>query len=571
MDSNFYQKRLYLVGGLVILAVIVFIAKLFYLQIIHGKQYEMLADRQYVTNTSNMFDRGSIYFTSRDGNQVSAATIKSGFKIAVNGGLIGDPVVLYEKVGSILELDRESFLAKVSKKKSTYIEIAVNVPEETASQITAMKLPGVTAYRMNWRFYPGGDLASHVIGFMGFKGDEFSGRYGVERSYDQVLGRTDKKLYVNFFAEIFTDISKLVGDEEESEGDVVMTIEPTVQKNLEQMLQGVKEKWNSDQAGGIVMDPNTGAIIAMGLDNGFDLNETRTVKDVSIFNNPLVESDFEMGSIMKPIVTAIALDQGVITPTTTYNDAGSIKVGNKTIYNFDKKSRGNNVSMQTVLNQSLNTGMVFIMQKMQKSAFRTQWESFGFGERTGIDLPAETKGLISNLATNRDVEFANVSFGQGVAVSPIEMIRAQAVLANGGKLVTPHLVSEIDYPSGFVKKLEWPVKGQLIKPETAKTITQMLITVFDNYNGGRIKLDHYSIAAKTGTAQIANPNGGGYYTDRNLHTFMAYFPANDPKFIVFLFNYHPKNGAKFSSDTLLPPFTEFAKFLINYYDVPPDR
>ncbi len=571
MDSNFSQKRLYLVSGLVVFAVVIFIAKLFYLQIIHGRQYEMLADRQYVTNSSNLFDRGSIYFTSKDGNQVSAATVKSGFKIAVSTITLGDPEAAYTKIGKILGLDHDTFITQVTKKKDPYVEIAVNVPESAASQITAMKLPGVTAYRMNWRFYPAGDLAAHAIGFMGFKGDDFSGRYGIEHSYNKVLARTDQKLYVNFFAEIFTDISKLVGDADEIEGDVVTTIEPSVQKSLEQMLDAVKEKWNSDRTGGIVMDPKTGAIIAMGLDNGFDLNQTRSVTNVSQFNNPLIESDFEMGSIMKPVIMAIALDQGMVTPTTTYNDAGFVKVGNRTIYNFDKKGRGNNVTMQSVLNQSLNTGMVHVMQRMQKEAFRKQWESFGFGERTGIDLPAETKGLISNLGTNRDVEFANVSFGQGVAVSPIEMLRAQAVLANGGRLVTPHLVSEIDYPSGIHKKMEWPVTGQLIKPETAVTITKMLTTVFDNYNDGKIKLEHYSIAAKTGTAQIADHENGGYYDDRNLHTFMAYFPAQNPKFIVFLYNYHPKNGAKFSSDTLLLPFVDFAKFLINYYDVPPDR
>ena len=570
MDPNLSQKRLYVVSGFVVFAVVIFIAKLFYLQIIHGHAYEMLADRQYVTNTSNLFDRGSIYFTSKDDNQVSAATLKSGFKIAVSTITMGDPETLYRKIGKILGLEHDAFIA-ATYKKDPYVEIATNVPEDQASQITAMKLSGVSVYRMNWRFYPAGDLAAHVIGFMGFKGDDFAGRYGIERSYDQILARTDQKLYVNFFAEIFTDISKLVKSNEEVEGDVVTTIEPSVQKTLEQMLDGVKEKWNSDRVGGIVMDPKTGAILAMGLDNGFDLNETRKVSDVSKFNNPLVESDFEMGSIMKPVVMAIALDQKAVTPTTTYNDVGFVKVGNKTIYNFDKKGRGNNVTMQTVLNQSLNTGMVFVMQHMDKAAFKNQWTSFGFGQKTGIDLPAETSGLISNLNTNRDVEFANVSFGQGVAVSPIEVIRAQSVLANGGHLVTPHLVSEIDYPSGFSKKPDWPVTGQLIKPETSATITKMLTTVFDNYDEGKIKLDHYSIAAKTGTAQIANHATGGYYTDRNLHTFMAYFPAQNPKFIVFLYNYYPKNGAKFSSDTLLPPFVDFAKFLINYYDVPPDR
>ncbi len=151
------------------------------------------------------------------------------------------------------------------------------------------------------------------------------------------------------------------------------------------------------------------------------------------------------------------------------------------------------------------------------------------------------------------------------------MIRAFAVLANGGYLVTPHVATEIEYPSGFTKKLSWPVAPeQIIKPETSSTITAMMTEVFDNYGNGKYKFEHYTIASKTGTAQIPNPKGG-YYSDRNLHTFTAYFPANNPRFIVFLYNQYPKNGAQFSSETLLPPFVDLARFLMSYYDLPPDR
>lgn len=570
MDIKLFHKRMRIPIIIAVLVVFVFVAKLFYLQVIHGSSYVQLADRQYVTTVSNLFDRGTIYFKNKTGTLVSAATLKNGFKLAVNDKLIGDPAVLYEKIGNLIKVDRSVFLAQVIDKNDTYVEILTNVDPETAAAISAMKLPGVTLYRNNWRFYPAGALASHAIGFMAFKGNDFIGRYGIERIYNTVLARTDQRLYVNFFAEVFSDLTRFVKNDAEVEGDIVSTIEPSVQQNLEQVIKGVKEKWGSDRAGGIIMNPNTGEIYAMANDNGFDLNQTRSVRDVSQFNNPMVENVFEVGSIMKPVIMAIALDQNAVTPTMTYFDQGFVKVGNRTIYNFDKRGRGL-ATMQTVLNQSLNTGMVFIMQHMNKDAFKTQWTSFGFGQKTGIDLPAEGTGLISNLNSHRDVEFANVSFGQGVAVTPIEMIRALAVLANGGHLVTPHVVNQIQYPSGLSKNLDWPVTGQLIKPETQTTITRMLVNVFDNYDGGKIKLDHYAIAAKTGTAQIANHATGGYYTDRNLHTFMAYFPAYKPQFIVFLYNQYPKNGARFSSETLLPPFTDLSKFLINYYDLPPDR
>lgn len=571
MDAEKFSKRLQMVSACIIVVVLVFFGKLFYLQIIHGGAYEKLADRQYVTPSAGMFDRGTIYFSDKSGNRVSAATLKSGFKIAVNPAQVKDVEELYTLVGTLLGADHDAFIAQVTKKNDPYEEVAQQVPESIASQITSMKIPGVTAYRMNWRFYPAGELASHAIGFMAYKGDEFTGRYGIERSYNDVLSRTDERLYVNFFAEVFSDMRKLWNDASETEGDVVTTIEPSVQENLERVISATQEKWGSDRVGGMVMDPKTGAVYALAISNGFDLNETRKVTDVSRFNNPLVDSVFEMGSIMKPVIMAIALDQGAVTPATTYFDQGSVKVGDRTIYNFDKRGRGQ-ATMQRVLNESLNTGMVFVMQHMNKAAFKKQWESFGFGQKTGIDLPAEVSGLISNLNTNRDVEYANASFGQGIAVSPVEMIRSFAALANGGHLVTPHVGQSIEYPSGFGRKLEWPVsESTVIKPETSKTITDMLVTVFDNYGEGKLKLDHYAIAAKTGTAQIPNHATGGYYADRNLHTFAAYFPAYDPKFVVFLFNEYPKNGAQFSSQTLIPPFTELAKFLINYYDLPPDR
>lgn len=569
MDTQRFNRRIYVPVVIIILVVGVFIAKLFYLQIIHGKKYEQLADRQYITTTTRMFDRGNVYFTEKMGNRVSAATLKSGFKLVVNGKQVTDPEGLYEKLGPLLAIPKEKFIAQIGK-KSSYIELASNIGTDIASQVSALKIPEVTLSRNNWRFYPADRLASHVIGFLGYKGDEYLGRYGLERTYEEVLARKDDRLYVNFFAEVFSDITKFMSDDVEKEGDIITTIEPNVQHTLETALGAARERWDSDRVGGIVMDPKTGAIYAMALDNGFDLNQTRTITDIAQFNNPLVEGVFEMGSIMKPIIMAIALDQGAVTPQTTYFDQGSVKVGDRTIYNFDKRGRGL-TTMQTVLNQSLNTGMVFTMQKMSKSAFKNQWLQFGFDKKTGIDLPAEGNNLISNINTNRDVEFANVSFGQGVALTPIAMTRALAVLANGGNVVTPHLVSEIEFPSGLKKQLEWPVVASgVIKPETKETITQMLVAVFDSYGGGKLKFEHYSVAAKTGTAQIANPQGG-YFADRNLHTFMAYFPANDPKFIVFMYNMHPKKGAQYSSETLLPPFVDLARFLISYYDVPPDR
>jgi cell division protein FtsI (penicillin-binding protein 3)/stage V sporulation protein D (sporulation-specific penicillin-binding protein) len=215
--------------------------------------------------------------------------------------------------------------------------------------------------------------------------------------------------------------------------------------------------------------------------------------------------------------------------------------------------------------------MIFVERKMGHDSFRTYMKSYGIGEKTGIDLPNETSGLIKNLESPRDIEYATASFGQGIAVTPIEAVRSFAVLANGGNLVVPHLVKQIRYENGLSKNLEYePTRTGILKKESTDTITRMLVHVFESYGSGSYKMPRYSIATKTGTAQVAKENGGGYYEDQHMHSFFGYFPAYDPKFVVFLFIRNPK-GVNFASQTLIPPFVNITKFLLNYYDVAPDR
>jgi cell division protein FtsI/penicillin-binding protein 2 len=302
----------------------------------------------------------------------------------------------------------------------------------------------------------------------------------------------------------------------------------------------------------------------------FDLNNFKEVKDISIFRNPIVENVFELGSVIKPLVVAAALDAGAVNSKTVYMDKGSTVVNKKTINNFDKKGRGL-VGIQTVLDQSLNTGMVFIENKLGHDKFRSYMKSYGIGEKTGIDLPNETSGLIKNLDSPRDIEYANASFGQGIALTPIGAVRAFSVIANGGNLITPHLVKKINYENGTSKEIEnIPIKSDIIKKETSEEISRMLVHVFESYDGGSHKFKNHSIATKTGTAQVAMENGKGYYTDKHMHSFFGYFPAYDPKFLVFIYVRDPK-GIKYASQTLIPPFVNITKFLINYYNVPPDR
>ncbi len=556
----------------VILFALILLLKLFWVQVMYGNTYSEAADRQYATSSSDIYERGTIYFERKDGQLVSAATQISGFKIAIEVDKILDKEDTYKKLSEITAIDYDDFIKKANKKGDPYEEIVNHLSKEKADAISLLKLPGVKIFKEKWRFYPGGNLASHALGFVGYKGDELGGRYGLERQYDDLLSRNENNPYVNFFAEVFSNISNTLFEDKEMEGDIVTTIEPQVQVFLEKKLTEVKNRYQIDSIGGIIMNPMDGSIYALSVKPDFDLNNFSQVNNVSVFSNPLVENVLEFGSVVKPLVMAAGLDTKVVTPDTTYNDKGSIIVEKKEIFNFDKKARGPGTSMQEVLNQSLNTGMVFIEQKLGKERLREYLLSFGIKDKTNIDLPNETSGLVSGiLKSPREIEYANAAFGQGIALTPIELVRALASLGNGGNLVVPHIVKKINYNSGISKEITYPTTPTKITKATGEEITGMLVTVMDKaIKGGLGKLDHFSVAVKTGTAQVADNTTGGYYTDRHTHSFFGYFPAYNPEFIVFLYAVNPK-GVPYAANTWSDPFLEITKFLLNYYNIPPDR
>ncbi|MEK7080993.1 MAG: penicillin-binding protein 2, partial [Patescibacteria group bacterium] len=451
-------------------------------------------------------------------------------------------------------------------------EIANRLSKEQADAISGLKIPGISIFKEKWRFYPGNNLASHTLGLVGYKGDELGGRYGLERQYDSLLARNIDNPYINFFAEVFSNIHKTLFENTAPEGDIVTTIEPQVQNFLEKKLIEVKDKYQIDSIGGIIMNPQDGSIYAMSAKPDFDPNNFSQIKTVSVFSNPLVENVLEFGSVVKPLVMAAALDAGVVTADTTYDDKGSIIIEKHQIFNFDKKGRGPGTSMQEVLNQSLNTGIIFAEQRLGKEKLRDYLLAFGIKNETGIDLPNETSGLVSNILNSpREIEYANAAFGQGIALTPVELIRALASLGNGGNLVVPHVVKEIEYNDGTSKEMKYSTTPTKITKATSQEITRMLVTVMDkSIKGGLGKLDHFSVAVKTGTAQVANNTTGGYYTDRHTHSFFGYFPAYDPKFMVFLYAVNPQ-GVLYAATTWADPFLDITKFLLNYYNVPPDR
>ena len=570
MKSNSVLRIRIIFVGIVLFA-LVLLFRLYDVQVINGSTYSDRADRQYVRTTGDLYDRGNIFMQDRGGRLVSGATLKTGYTLALNPSIIKEPADVFNRLSSLIEIEEEDFIYRAGKKTDPYEEIAHRLDPEIAKQIDDQNLTGVNVYKDRWRFYPGNTLASQTLGFVAFDDEDLRGVYGVERYYNDVLSRDDGAVNVNFFAEVFANLNKTLFSQSSSrEGDVITSIEPSVQLFLERTLAEVQGEWDAKLTAGIIMNPHNGEIYALAVNPTFDLNNFGEQEDISIFGNPLVENVYEMGSIIKPLTMAAGLDAGAVTPESTYYDSGFLELDGFTIGNFDGKGRGY-VDMQEVLSQSLNTGVAHVVQKMGNEVFTGYMKAYGIGSETGIDLPNESAGLTDNLDSPRDIEHATASFGQGIAMTPIATIRALATLANGGVLVTPHVATKIKYRSGLSKNVSFNDGERVLKEETAEEITQMLVKVVDKaLLGGTVKLENYSVAAKTGTAQIAKVDERGYYDDRFLHSFFGYFPAYNPEFLVFLMTVEPKE-VRYASQTLTIPFMDTVKFLTNYYEVPPDR
>ena len=589
--------------------------RLFYLQILHGKEYKSQGEDQYFFTTGDHFNRVDINFTEKNGNLVTAVQMTNEYDIAIDPKTIHSSFIsknkegqdeasfqnniytqlsnVFSKNGGVVMsatsslnatssnnsnslIDSASFTTKINKSNSSFEVIATNVNEDIANSIIGLKIKGMIVNRKKSRVYFEKDIGAKVFGFVGYSDVKKVGLYGLEKYYNDILQKVGTS-NSNFFAEVFSDLSSKTSVSAQSlkektnntQGDINLTIDPSVQKYLHKILSDTKTKWNSDKIGGIIMDINNGAIVGMDELPSFDPNNYKSVEDISYYNNDLVSGVYEMGSIIKPLTVAAALDSNVANEKTTYYDAGTLILNGLKVSNFDKRARGANTPIQQILSQSLNVGTAYLVQKMGGETLSQYFRKFGLGEYTGIDLPNEASGLTGNLDTHILVDSVTAGFGQGIAITPIQTIRALAALGNGGELVTPHVVKSISYDDGTIKQIALDDPIQVFdNASTSQKVSNMLIKVVDE--GMHAKNPKYTIAAKTGTAQMVNPANGTYYDDRYLHSFFGYFPATKPRYIVFLYQTYPK-GAQYASQTLKDSFFNLVDFLVSYYEIPPDR
>ncbi len=461
-------------------------------------------------------------------------------------------------------------IARLSKSDDPYEPVARNVNDEQLKLIEALDIEGLDYVTEESRVYPEPGFGGQVLGFLGHKDDgQPVGLYGLEGYYNDFLSGQAGQLYSQ------TDASGRwigVGDRKFKPaidgGEILLTIDRTLQVEVcKRIAEGVAQ-FKADSGSVIVMQPQTGKILAMCGAPDFYPGDYSNVEDVGVYNNQGIFSAYEPGSVFKPIVMAAGLDTGAVTPNSRFTDTGSAEFEEFTIRNASEKVFGN-VSMIEVLEESINTGMVWVMRQLGRTEMREYIHNFGFGTATGIELNSEVSGTIDSLNEASEVYSATASFGQGITVTPLQLVTAYGAIANGGKLMKPYIVDELRYPDGTVEKTEPHTVREVITPTTATTLGAMLVSVVEYGHGKKAAVPGYYIGGKTGTAQISKH---GVYSDTDFNgSFAGFGPVQDPVFAMIVKVENPKEGVIFAESTAAPIFGEIAKFILEYYGVAPER
>lgn len=437
------------------------------------------------------------------------------------------------------------------------------------------QIKGVSFSWETLRYYPEKNLFSSILGFVNLDG---LGNYGLEAYFNQELSGQDGYLLGDQGS---YKGEKIVIDQDEYQAPVngqslVLTLDYAVQLQVCQKLSAAQAKHNFSGGSIIVMNPKSGAIVALCSWPDFDPNNYQVVDKTESFDNQAVAYQYEPGSIFKTITLAAAIDQGRIGPDTYYQDEGqvNIKGWSKPIKNSDYEVYGGHgrVDMNYVLEHSLNTGAIFAANQIGAEGLADYLKKFGFGQKTGIELSSEIGGNISNLLKSqvKDIDLATASFGQGLAVTPLQMLAAYGALANEGVLMKPYIIDRIlDSKGEVIKKNEGQAVRAVVSKSTAETISAMLVNVVEKGHAQRSKVAGYYIGGKTGTAQIPSA-GGGYISNKYIHTFVGYGPIEDPRFVM-LVKFDSPDTSVYAEGTVVPVFGEIVDFLLKYYQIPASR
>ncbi|MFA5871971.1 MAG: penicillin-binding protein 2 [Parcubacteria group bacterium] len=577
MEKNKYSKRkvknrlrnsfrIYALVLCVFIVVFFVFFRLYNLQIsAHAFYVEMAAD-QHKAYEDLVPKRGEIFVKDGDTDYPVAVNMESSLVYAVPKE-IENPDVVAKELAIILGQDEGELKQKLDQPDGWYAVIKHKVEDDKVNEIKEKKFKGIYFSPESERKYPAGNFASHLVGFVGSDGDKVKGRYGLEAYWDEELaGREGKLEQERDTGGRWISISEKKMDPAVDGADIYLTIDHTIQYRAEMAIKNSVEKYQADSASIIVMDPATGAVLALANYPSFNPNEYAK-EDMSLFFNPSVGATYECGSVFKPITMAAGLDAGAVTPDTTYTDTGAVHEAGYTIKNSDGKANGVQ-NMTQVLEKSLNTGVIFVEKQLGNQRFYQYVKNFGFGEKTGFETIGEVSGNISGLKEMRDINSFTASFGQGISVTPIQLITAYAAIANGGKLMKPYAVDKIEYGDGSEKSFAPEERGRVVSREAALDTTRMIVSVVQNGHGKKAGVPGYLVAGKTGTAQVPKMGGGGYEENTHIGSFAGFAPAYDPKFVMLVELNNPKN-VEWAESSAAPTFGEMTKFLLDYFGVEP--
>ncbi len=543
--------RLWFVAVLMGVFTAVIIGRLFQFQILEQDETSNRAIGAQIIVTK-VPDRGIIY----DRNGAVLAANGADYQIGASPNLVQNPAELATALAPILQEQRYQLLAKLQM-SAQYVTLAGRVSPEIADSIRSIPYADELQIEpMPRRFYPQGSMLGHTLGFSDL---DNRGRSGIEGYYDRELAgeKASQKINLSPLA-VQQDVQAREG------ADLVLTIDRSMQYMVERHLREALATYEAPSGSIIVMDPKTGAILAMAAEPSFDPYYYFKT-DAEEIINPIVSKQFEPGSVMKLITMAAALDSGTVTPASTYYDSGELFVGGHRTVNWTRLAHGT-VDMTTLLAQSLNVGAATLAMWMGADTYYDYMQRFGFGRPTGIDLMAEASGQMplpgdpfweeSFLATN--------SYGQSIGVTPIQMITAISALANEGKMMQPYVVQAI-HRGNNVYRHEPVVLSQPISKETAQQLTAMASNA-TNTAIPEAHVEGFTPAGKSGTAEIAE--NGFYLADQFIGTFVGWLPADAPEVIIYVKIDRP--NIPWGSQTAAPTFSKLASELVVFLDIPPD-
>ncbi len=559
------MQRLWIVFIGINLIYIGLFLRLLYWQVIHGKTLRTQAIAQYGKTIPLPSKRGSIL--ASDGSPL--VLNQPSYLVYADPFLIDNPHYFSRQIASVLpHLSETAIRDRIADPQKRWVPIARKVSSETKRSLEELGLKGLGFEESFMRFYPEASMAAHLLGFVGQDQDgKPEGYFGIEGYYDRELSGKDGVLIEERDAK---GAPILFGESERVEPEhgrtLVLWLDRSIQFILEQrLLEGI-ERYGAEKGIVIAMDPKTGGILGMASFPNYDPSRYEEFSQ-DMYKNPAVAMTYEPGSIFKPLIMAAALDEKKISKHTTYEETGPIAIGIYRIKTWDDRYR-NTVSMTDVLKYSSNVGMVFVMRQMGGQRMLSYIHAYGFGEKTNIDLQEEASGFLRTEREWKEIDYATASFGQGIAVTPLQLVRAVGAIANEGKLMEPHVVKELRDARGNTQTVRPKEVRRVISKETAKTVTEMMVESVKYGEAKWAAPKGYNIAGKTGTAQI--PVDGHYDKDRTIASFIGLAPADDPAFVLLVILHEPKTS-QWGSETAAPLFFKIAKDLFRYLGIPPSR